>query len=93
MKIVYSTSISALDFNHDGALELVTVRKIGAQSTFADAGTTASNGATFVRISEALDESGQLSRPSGQSSSESLSLPAHLLTLLDHLPSPYKHDV
>ena len=39
-------------YKHDGKLTLVTIRKIGAQSAATDAGTS------FIRISEALDESG-----------------------------------
>ena len=41
---------------HDGALEMVSIRALGEQSTVEDAG-TAANGATFHRVSESLQES------------------------------------
>lgn len=41
---------------HDGALEMVSIRSLREQSTVEDAG-TASNGATFHRVSESMQES------------------------------------
>jgi hypothetical protein len=41
---------------HDGALEMVSIRSLGEQSTIEDAG-IASNGAAFHRVSESMQES------------------------------------
>ena len=46
-------------YKHNGDLEIVTIRSLGKQSTHEDCGTgSVPGGASFVRISEAKDESG-----------------------------------